>query len=338
MAQHTFAMGSKQAGSSSVVTAKKKGTFVCAIQASDGASLAAWDTGQIVTGVGSIYLAEDTRWVAIEFQSRFAGRAVEDVVVLQIAAPAAAPAVPVESVPVEVVPVAPVVKAVKPLESKEFRALMNKARRFGKSRRSYAKAQAALESALRLEPGNPEAFFELAVLAMKRKDSKDAIAKLAELAASTHSDVPRWRVEARVDVRFKTLRGDEAFRLAVGITRKPGEAISLYERLVAVGGRWEQEAIPCEEPQVNLTLRRDKKQRFDLVIRSKCQGTSETTRLDGTWESSGGANVALSFPNMESDDDKLTCEIELCSDNSGEDCVRCQPDPESEFLLRTVRR
>ena len=84
--------------------------------------------------------------------------------------------------------------------------------------------------------------------------------------------------------------------------------------------------------------KRNKKRRFDLIIRSKCQGSTETTRLDGAWLQSGDRNLALTFPNTDSADEDLTCKLELCSDDSGENCLRCQLDEDLEFLLRVVRR
>ncbi len=337
MAQHQFQPGNKQSGSDKLVYAEKKGSYLCVRDAASQESLVVWDSGQVVGGVGDVYLSPDKRFVAIEFTTRFAGRAVEDVVVLAVTglkAGASEPVAPTPGPPA----VQPASEPKPKADPKEFRELIESARKHARSKRNRKKAKAALEKALSIVPGHPEAHFQLAVLAMKDKDTKSALGELERLAKSSHTSMPRWRVEARFDLAFQALRAGDSFRKSVGITRAPGEVPSLYERLVALGGKWEQAPIPCEEPQVNLTLRRDAKQRFDLVIRSKCQGMAETTRLDGTWQSSGAAGLALKFPNMGSDDDRLTCQVEMCSDNSGEDCVRCQPDPESEFLLRVVRR
>ena len=330
VAKRKFATGSKQLGRSRTVAVQKQGTKLVVLAAEGKAQLAIWDAGQVLGDVGDVYLDASKRWVAIEFQTRFAGRTVDDLVVLPITLPATAAA------PVQPIDVPAVDK--KSSESPAFRKAVDDGIRWSRSRRTFAKAQTALNKALAEIPGHPEALYHLALLELKRKDTAATLATLAKLAASSHADKARWRVEARFDVRFKALRGDAAFREAVGISRKPGEQPSFYERLVALGGRWEQEAIPCEQPQVNLTLRRDAKQGFDLVIRSKCQGMAETTKLDGTWAGSENRKLALSFPNMESADDQLSCQIELCSDDSGEDCLRCQPDPELEFLLRVVRR
>lgn len=336
LAKTTFSMGTKQRGQSSVVTVEKKGTTLQVAMAESGKTLATWNAGQVIGGIGNVFLAPDNAWVAIEYQTRVAGRAVEDVVVLPLELPNSKPIVTKNNA----IPVTAAGEAEDKKNSNppEFRKALAKAALYARSRRNYDRAEAALQRALTLVPGHPEALFELAVLHHKRKDVSATIAALADLAKSKHHEMVRWRVDARFDVRFKALRGNADFRNAVGITRKAGETPSLYERLVALGGRWEQEAIPCEEPQVNLTLRRDQKQRFDLVFRSKCQGSAETTRLDGTWVHKGSVDLALTFPNMESEDDNLTCRVELCTDDSGEDCVRCQLDPETEFLLRTVRR
>lgn len=334
LARVTYAKGTKQVGSGATIKASKRGSEIQVLLIEDGKQLASWDTSQVVSALGDVYLDPSSHWAAVEYQTRFAGRVREEVVVLPVSVPRA----PAE----ELVPSAqgasenPAVA--KSSENPDFEKAIVQGVRFSKKRRTHAKAQVEFEKALALIPEHPEALFHLAVLHSKRGNAEAAIATLRKLAASSHPHKPRWRVEARYELQFKALRGNTDFRNAVGITRSAGEQPSLYERLVALGGRWEQEGIPCEEPEVSLTLRRDQKQRFDLVIRSKCQGMAETTRLDGTWEPNGKAGLAMSFPNMDSDDDKLTCKVEACTDDSGEDCLRCHPEPDLEFLLRVVRR
>jgi hypothetical protein len=150
--------------------------------------------------------------------------------------------------------------------------------------------------------------------------------------------MPRWRIEARFDKAFKSLRANTRFRKAVGIDRDPSRPLSAYERLVGLGGQWEQASLPCEQPKVSLKLDRSRKRRFDLVIRSRCQGVVETTRLDGRWAGKGSDQLQLIFPNQDAADEGLMCRVELCADSSGEDCLRCRPDQDLEFLLRVVRR
>jgi len=223
-------------------------------------------------------------------------------------------------------------------ESPKFRKAVEQGRALSRHRKTYARAAAQFERALAETPEHPEALFYLAKLQYKRKDIPGCLSLLQRLAASKHKAMPRWRVEARFDIDFKPLRGNDVFRKAVGITHPSGEVPSLYERLVAFGGRWEQEGIPCEQAKVNLTLRRDKKQRFDLVIRSKCQGSAETTRLDGNWSPGPRETLSLRLPNVDVAEDLLSCQMEQCTDASGEDCLRCRPDQDTEFLLRVVRR
>ncbi len=326
LAKIKLSPGIKQVGKSGLVMAQTQGTKLVVLATENQAQVGLWDGQEVLGKVGDVYLHASKRWVAIEFQSRFAGRLVDDLVVLPISLPVAS-----------VAPKKSSVTTAKPVDSPEARKAIDEGKKLARKRRTHPHAQAAFLHALKLVPGHPEALFHLALLHVARKDTAATLQTLEKLAKSDHADMPRWRVEARFDVRFKSLRGDRRFRNAVGITRPAGDTPSLYERLVALGGRWEQETIPCEQPQVNLTLRRDAKQRFNLVIRSKCQGQSETTRLDGTWVAAAG-KLALRFPNMDSDDDKLSCQIERCTDNSGEDCLRCQPEPDLEFLLRIVRR
>ncbi|MCP4445441.1 MAG: hypothetical protein GY811_08875 [Myxococcales bacterium] len=335
MAKHSFGKGTKQGGRESSVRVRKKGTKLQVLAAEGTKPLVSWDSQQVLGEVGAVYLSSDKRWVAIEYRTRFAGRAVESVVVLGIGLPKDGPAS--SDGTATALPTA--AEAKKNTEPEGFREALKKGMRLIRKRKKAAKAQIAFEAALALVPEHPEVLFHLAVLHHSGKDIPATLKTLQRLATSKHPEVPRWRVEARFELRFKALRGNSDFRFAVGITRVAGDAPSLYERLVAYGGRWEQEAIPCEQPQVNLTLRREKKQRFDLVIRSKCQGGSETTRLDGNWTDKGSATkLGLSFPNLEAADDLLACNIEVCADDSGEDCIRCQVEGDDEFLLRIVRR
>jgi len=334
LAKRKFSLGSKQLGASRRVLARKQGTHIEVLAEGGQAPLVTWDAEEILGGVGDVYLDDSKTWVAVEYTARFAGRVTEKLVVLPVVLPKAVPAAAsLSKPPVDVVPAAK-----KSSESKEVRSLLDDAAKWSRRRRTQAKAQKALQEVLQQVPGHPEALYGLALLHMKRKDTAAVLATLGKLAASKHPRQPKWRVEARLDLQFKSLRGDPAFRKAVGIVRSPGETPSLYERLVALGGTWEQESIPCEEPQVNLRLRRDLKQRFDLTILSKCQGMAETTRLDGTWSDDGGTGLALRLPNMNVAADSLSCKIERCTDDVSEDCLRCQPDPKLEFLLRVVRR
>ncbi len=329
-------MGVRQQGSKQKVAAKKSASKIKVVDSESDALLFTWDSGQVISAMGSVYLHTSGRFVAVEFTTRFGGRQVEDLVVLQLdksvsgSGSGSASASGSGSVK-------PAPKVVAPQDPPAFRAAMKLGAKWAK-RRKHSKAVDAYKDALAVLPEHPETLYRLARAYMRAKKKTTAVATLARIPASAHKSAVRWRVEARFDIVFKSLRGDADFRTAVGIDRQQDDPISLYEKLVAFGGRWEQERIPCEQPQVNLDLRRNAKRRFDLVIRSKCQGITETTRLDGAWLQSGDRNLALSFPNTDSADEDLSCKVEMCSDDSGEDCLRCVLDKDIEFLLRVVRR
>ena len=330
--------GHEQAGASKRVSAKKSSSKIVVVDAESAALLFTWDSGQILSEIGAVYLHKSGRWVAIEYTARFGGRQVEDLVAVQLSQAFATSFSGSAPGPSKVAPTrAAGPKAPSAQQPPAFTDAMKAAAKWAK-RRKHAKAIAAYREALALLPEHPEALYRLARAHMANKDKATAVALLTRIPQSKHSAAAYWRVEARFDIVFKSLRAAPGFRKAVGIDRGPDDPPSLYECLVAFGGRWEQERIPCEQPQVNLDLRRNSKRRFDLVIRSKCQGRNETTRLDGSWAASGTSSLELSFPNTDSADDGLSCKLELCSDESGEDCLRCQFEQEFELLLRVVRR
>jgi hypothetical protein len=335
LAALTLHKGEEQSGSNSKVSAKKSASKI-KLMDGEGTLLFTWDSGQVLSGIGSVFLHRKGTWVAIEFTTRFGGRQVEDLVVVRlnnaIGGTAAATPTPTPTPTTPTAPTAPVAK-----DPPAFTKAMKAGAKWSK-RRKHAKAITAYEQALKEIPEHPEALYRLARSHMGNKDKRKTLEVLARIPKSSHGEARIWRVEARFDLVFKSLRADTDFRKAVGIDRGPDDKPTLYERLVAYGGRWEQEPIPCEQPQVNLDLRRNKKRRFDLVIRSKCQGIKETTRLDGSWADKGNAHLGLTFPNTDSADEDLVCKMELCADDTGEDCLRCQLEPDIEFLLRVVRR
>jgi tetratricopeptide (TPR) repeat protein len=342
LSQLQLKMGDKQVGSKKKVSAKKSASKIKLVDAESDALLFTWDSGQVISAIGSVFLHRSGGCVAVEFTTRLGGRQIDDLVVIKLgksltpsAAPTPGPTPTITTPTTPTTPPAP--KVVEPADPPAFTAAMKLGVKWQK-RRKYPKAIEAYKAALVALPDHPVALYRLAHTYMAANNKKSAVTTLARIAGSAHKEAVVWRVEARFDIAFKSLRGDVDFRNAVGIDRAQGDPITLYEKLVAFGGSWEQERIPCEQPQVSLRLRREKKRRFDLVIRSKCQGTTETTRLDGAWLQSGDRNLALTFPNTESADEDLTCKLEMCSDDSGENCLRCQLDEDVEFLLRVVRR
>jgi hypothetical protein len=338
MARMRFVRGAQQRGGGADVVVDFQGTKlrVLADRASGSKPLFVWDTGQPIARVGAVFLSKGKDVVAIEFATRFGGRTVDDLAVIRLhsslkakvgkagtgsAAVAGGPGTPAK------------VDEDSPAMSKALKA----ARKLAK-RRKHPALVAEVKKVLAERADHPEALYLWARSALQNKKRSEALDKLRALHVSKHTEAPRWRVEARFDKAFKSLRADPAFRKSVGIDPDPAQPLSAYERLVGLGGKWEQEALACEQPRVNLTMKRNAARRFDLVIRSNCQGIRETTRLDGSWRASGTSDLELHFPNVEGPEEKMQCALEICSDGSGEDCLRCQPEPDIEFLFRPVRR
>ena len=328
--------GVRQKGSSARYLARAEGTRIVVVARGDSAPLATWDGGDVIGAIGDIYLSADGRFLAVEYTRRLGGRELGDAVVVSLAnrqsgrsAPDQRGADPAAKAPSAAAPAA-VPEAAPP--SPALRRELVRARRFaGKNR--WPRAARAARAALALDPALPEALFWLSLAELSAGDQIAAKAALERLAGGEHPERAQWLVEARLHPAFAPLR-ERGGVLAVDPARA-----SAYERLVGAGGRWEQAEIPCREAGVSLALERPTRgdSRFDLVIRSRCQGSRETTRLDGRWQSGGRGRLDLIFPNG-GGEETMSCRVEVCGDRSGEDCLRCAPEEGMEFLLRTVRR
>jgi hypothetical protein len=204
--------------------------------------------------------------------------------------------------------------------------------------RLHAKAEKTFREALAMDAGDPEAHYGLAVSLAGQKKNPAAIAELELIAASPHPEAVVWKVEARLDPVLRGLAANPAFRKAVGLDGGAG-AKSIYERAVGHGGKWEQSAVACDRPRVNLVLHRRPRE-FDVVLKSTCQGSTDTTRLDGTWtlDASGQLLLTLPNPNPGDPDEVISCRIDVCRDAAAEDCMTCGPGTDFEMQLRTVHR
>lgn len=347
IAKLRFDAGSRQRGDDARYAARSRGSRIEITPAAGGEPVAVWDAGTAVSKVGAVYLSRAGDAVAVEYSSRFGGRSVEDVVVIalpetarsasgragsegaRVGAKAAAGAADVAD------------PEALPPESPEVSRALAAARKAARKKRWKA-ALAAAERALDADAGHPEALFWRAAGRAQTGDRAGAVQALEAVATGGRPRAALWRVEARRHPAFRALRADADFRRAVGLDRRAGAAPSTYERLVGYGGSWEQAAIPCEQARANLSLATaptegEPGQRFELVIRSRCQGRRETTRLDGLWRTTA-AGLELVFPNPQGPKEAMQCRLERCADASGEDCLRCQPEPDIEFLFRIVRR
>ena len=109
-------------------------------------------------------------------------------------------------------------------------------------------------------------------------------------------------------------------------------ATATYERLMGLGGEWEQPLAPCDRPELRLTLRRDR--RFTLQLRTSCQGSRDKVTYRGTWAATGDA-LTLQLPKPDTGDDQIPCRLAVDKD---EDVLRCQVDEELAFEARPSRR
>ena len=142
---------------------------------------------------------------------------------------------------------APTLTPKQPEDPPAFSAAMKKGSQWARKRK-HPKAIIAYKAALGVVPDHPEALYRLALSQMASKNKVAAVQTLARIRGSKSPRAAEWRVEARFDLVFKSLRGDSDFRKAVGIERGPDDPPTLYEKLVAFGlsekasgsdaGRW----------------------------------------------------------------------------------------------------
>ena len=328
-----FDKGTAQRGAEAVVTVEAAGTLLRVKARGSGKVLAEWNATDPVQKIEAVYLSKNRSMVGVQYLARVAGRGQSQSVALALRHPVALAAGQVPTTrPAGGAAGAPATsaadnpQAVKPLRAAD--RLLH--------RRRWKQAEAAYRAVLTIAPSHPAARFGLAAALARQGRGPDAVRVLHDLARSGDREAPYWLVEARQSPHFARLRGDPGFRRAVGIDPDPDRPLSAYERVVGLGGAWEQSLVPCQRPRVSLALDR-KTGRFSLAIRSRCQGDDETTRLGGTWATRGAATLALTFPNASGPDENLACTITKAPDHSAEDEVGCTLG-DTHFTLRVVRR
>ncbi len=182
---------------------------------------------------------------------------------------------------------------------------------------------------LALDPDHAEARYRTAVAQALGKQAAPALEQLEALARSRRADAPEWLVEARGDKAFKALVGEARFRAAVGLDRKAG---STYERIMGLGGVWEQPLVPCEKPEIVVTFTRDRVVR--MVLRTACEGSRERGTYKGSWVEVAG-KLQLRLPKPGGGHDIAPCTLTADGD---EDRLRCELDDDLELEARPVRR
>jgi hypothetical protein len=325
-----FDAGTLERGADARVRATASGTAL-RVTGPDGAELARWDAGVAIASIEAVHRARDGRRVAIEYAVRQGGRTQGEVVVLAIATASTSTG----PTPGRAAPAIAPEPTLAPAERTKLDAALRAAGKHIAAKR-WAKAEASARAALALDPTSPDARYALAVSQIRRGQRREAIEALAAIGPAGRAATPARLLDAREAAHFAGLRADPAFRLAVGLDRDPARPPTAYERVLGVGGRWEQAAVACKQPEVGLVLERARL-RFTLTIRQRCQGDDDPVRLGGRFEVREPATLALIFPNPDAADEALACALAPCADGGGEDCLACALDDLS-FTLRVVRR
>jgi hypothetical protein len=322
LAQLGFKAGAEQRGPKATFAATASGRSLVVTRAGGG-EVVRWESMDPVSKIVEVYADHEDR-VAVLYQVRRLGRDMTDVVAFELrgskaASPAnpTSPASPTDGKPTATAPVAA------PEDPAVTKAVAAARKAKGKA------APSAWQAVLARSPQHAEALFRRAALALVAKDKAGALAALAALAASTQADAVEWRVAARFDPAFASLRADAAFRRAVGLDRPSADP---YEKAMGTGGVWEQSGTSCDSPTVAMTFSRDRK--FRLTVKSVCEGMVSNAKFAGTWRVDG-AGLALVLPNRGAADEVVRCTFEPAAD---EEALRCPLDEDLQIRVLPARR
>ncbi len=286
-----------------------------------GDKIVTWDATDPIGKVVEVYASQYDDRVAVAYIVRRMGKEVTDIVAFDLGKPTQATPLPDPTVTptLPVTPVAP--------EDPAVTKAVTAARKAAK-----AKSVAAWKAVLALDAAHSEAHYRLAAAQLAAKAKSEALAELTTLAGSTKPDAIEWLVEARFDPAFATLRADPVFRTKVGLDRK---GTTSYERLMGLGGQWEQTGTSCDKPEVRFTATRDRVVR--IRVKSSCGGQVFDLPFKGAWRTEGN-RVVLTFPTkgkQVSAADEAGCQFEAVGD---EDSLRCKLDRDIDFVVLPTRR
>ncbi len=321
--------GTAQVGAGARYDATIQGSSFTIRDKQIGTALVTWSATDPITKIIAIHVSGDKKLLAVEYEARMFGRSRQQVMGFRLPAVQRAPQ-----------PRADRVKTKKTLTADQSKALgkaLKKARKLA-HRGRHRRAEAAFRKVLAIDPDHPEARYGVAVALAGRRKFAAAIAELTILSRSKHPRAIVFLVEARSARVFRSRRAAQAFRVATLLAPMPGRVKSAYERVAGQGGTWEQTGQRCTKAWVNLRLRRLPKQTFKLRIRSRCPGNNYVVRLHGMWKTKGTSGLALRMPNGNKADSVVQCQLSVCRDGSGEDCMRCPIDRDLVVEFRTVRR
>ncbi len=309
-------MPSADRGPKAELVAKAKGRTIT-VETKAGAAVLAWDAPDPVASIVDVWRSPTERIVIVEYAVRRAGREVHDVVGFDRGVGRGGEAV-------ITAPVTPVTPPVAPTADTAVAKLAAKARK------THGKAAVkAWTAVLAADAAHAEAHYRIAVAEVAAKRTDAALTRLEILVASPRPDAIEWLIEARTERAFAKLVGDARFRAAVGFDRPP---TTTYERVMGLGGLWEQAIVPCDRPEMKLTFSRDRK--LTLMLRTSCSGMREKVTYRGTWDAAGDL-VHIKLPKLDAGDDIAPCALTADGD---EDVLRCQIDQDLGFEARPVRR
>jgi hypothetical protein len=322
-----------QSGNAKAAFAASASGRTLTVNRKTGEQLFTWDAMDPITKVVEVYASQYEDRIAVAFATRRMGKEVTDVVAFDLGQGQTAIRDPnvkdpnVKDPNVKDPNVKDPTANVAPEDPKVAKAVAT-ARKTPKG----AKALAAWQAVLALDPGHTEALFSIAASQIVAKQTADAIATLTTLAGSAKPDAIEWLVDARFDPAFAAVRADPKFRAAVGLDRKP---TTTYERMMGFGGQWEQTATSCDKPEIRLNALRDRS--FKLRVKTACEGMQADTGFKGTWRLDGD-KIVLTLPNRGkavTAADEAGCVFEKVVD---EDALRCHIGKDLEFSVLPTRR
>lgn len=319
LAELSFKPGSEQRGPKAVFTATASGRTLT-VSRNGGPEVVRWEAMDPIGKVVEVYADHEDR-VAVLYQVRRLGRDMTDVVAFELRGAQAAQPKPDATKPDSKL------DATRPVAPPEDPAV---AKAVAAARKAKGKAAlAAWQKVLAAAPDHGEALFRKAALSLAAKDKAGALAALRALGESKHPEAVEWRVAARFDAAFASLRADPDYRKAVGLDRP---SLEPYEKVMGAGGVWEQSGTSCDSPTVAMTFTRDRK--FRLTVKSVCEGMVANAKFAGTWRTEG-PGVALILPNRDAKDDLVRCVFEAAGD---EEALRCPLDEELQIRVLPARR
>jgi hypothetical protein len=326
LAQLAIAAGIAQTGGEARFTASNTGKTLTVSNA-DGNAVVVWDASDPIDKIVGVWTTSYEDRVAVAFGVRRLGRAMTDVVAFELVKTMGTASGSSAAPPVSGPDPASQSSTVASPEDPKVTAAVAAAKKATKG-----KALAAWQAVLALDGRHAEALYRVAVEQASGKQQAAALAALQALAASGRDDAVEWLVEARFDPAFAALRGDPKFRAAVGLDRA---ATTIYERLMGLGGQWEQTGTSCDKPEVRLRVMRDRS--FRLAVRTVCEGNISELPFKGIWRIDGD-QLVLTLPTkgqQATAKDDAPCKFERSGD---EDALHCSLGHDIEFVVLPTRR